>query len=228
MGDSCRQVSWLAARTLHPAFPARVPGPVADVDEARRLQLRGQPRIKALAALHRVPFSPVRVVARIREPARGKSNQTFSCSSSNRGVDNFVSPRVMLARNGTSARNRRLRHALWSAGPKGTAEIDKSQDEGKAARPSQTKERAAHRGQIHQDGLTAHSIEVGGAQHERRNRCTGDELFRDLVHVRHRLQQRLAQSGPPHESSAQDRRRSHKTRHWTFPDGPMDGRSEQS
>lgn len=40
-------------------------GPVADVDKARRLQLRGQPRIESVKAQHRVPFSPARVVARL-------------------------------------------------------------------------------------------------------------------------------------------------------------------
>ena len=46
MGDVCRQVSWLAAQTLPPAFPtlAKLAASVASQVEARRLQLRGQPR----------------------------------------------------------------------------------------------------------------------------------------------------------------------------------------
>lgn len=65
MGDPCRQVSWLAARSLLPGLPderRRAPS-VASLGEARRLQLRGQPRLRAgrdrsPTALHRVPFSP--------------------------------------------------------------------------------------------------------------------------------------------------------------------------
>jgi len=105
MGDSCRQVSWLAARTLRPAFPARIARPVAYVDETRRLQLRGQPRIEALAAFHRVPFSPVRVIALVREPAREKNNQTSAGWSSNLWVNNFVSLRARPACNGPYAQS---------------------------------------------------------------------------------------------------------------------------
>jgi hypothetical protein len=60
MGDSCRQVSWLAAKKrITPAFPPIDPA-VALGSDARRLQLRGQPRFCDRTIAHRVPFSPLR------------------------------------------------------------------------------------------------------------------------------------------------------------------------
>jgi len=48
------QVSWLAGRCrFRPAFPARS-APVDDGRRARRLQLRGQPRLRRMAP-HRIP-----------------------------------------------------------------------------------------------------------------------------------------------------------------------------
>lgn len=66
MGDMRRQVSWLTARTLPSAFPVldlERSGPVAHVAEARRLQLRGQPRNCACLSFNKpartgFPFSP--------------------------------------------------------------------------------------------------------------------------------------------------------------------------
>src|SRR6187200_2061692 len=56
MGDSCRQVSWLAA----PARRSRLPAPMVEGSgiwgDARRLQLRGQPRIGEETSLTAFPF----------------------------------------------------------------------------------------------------------------------------------------------------------------------------
>ena len=51
MGDSCRQVSWLAAQARHPAFPPDLPA-VAYGGGARRSQLRGQPRVLTAFPFH--------------------------------------------------------------------------------------------------------------------------------------------------------------------------------
>src|SRR5690606_22982987 len=73
MGDLCRQVSWLAARTLRPAFPAREIWPVASVNKARRLQLRGQPRLEGSRSP--LPCSLFTCPHNGQEPARQPNNQ---------------------------------------------------------------------------------------------------------------------------------------------------------
>lgn len=89
MGDMRRQVSWLTARTLPSAFPVsdlERPGPVAHVAEARRLQLRGQPRNYACPFCNSVartgfPFSPDTACA-APEPSRGLCGQNVPGPSS--------------------------------------------------------------------------------------------------------------------------------------------------
>ena len=65
MGDLCRQVSWLAARTPRPAFPApRDWGQWHVCTRLAAYSCGGSHGLWALAAHYRVPFSPARVVAR--------------------------------------------------------------------------------------------------------------------------------------------------------------------
>ena len=112
MGDSCRQVSWLAAQARRSRLPAPGVKGSGIWGDARRLQLRGQPRLGEETSLTAFPFH-------LPPPEKGCDRDRHASTTKqatptlvNRLIESAIEFASALPKRQPNAVHRRFRHVL--------------------------------------------------------------------------------------------------------------------